>query len=62
VSHPSLTFDRFRALTWPLLGPERLELFLLLAPEVREAAWEDLLERINGERYGAPPRGEGTAK
>jgi hypothetical protein len=49
-AEPGLTFDRFRALTAPLLGPERLELFLLLPDEVREQAWDDLARRIDSER------------
>jgi len=48
---PYLTFERFRALTAPLVGPERLELFLLLAPEVRSAAWDALATEIERERW-----------
>ena len=50
TADPSLTFARFRALTGPLLGPERLELFLMLPAEVRDQAWEDLALRIDSER------------
>jgi len=53
---PGLTFDRFRALTGPLLGPERLELFLLLHAEVREQAWDDLALRIESERQARGDR------
>jgi predicted transcriptional regulator len=50
-AEPRLTFERFHALTMPLVGPERLELFLMLADDVRDAAWDELARRIDRERW-----------
>jgi hypothetical protein len=49
-AEPRFTFERFCRLTKPLVGPERLALFLLLSDEAGDAAWDELAKSIDSER------------